>query len=262
MRKAAVIGSPIAHSLSPRLHGYWLKQYQIQGTYEKIEVAPEQLADFVRALPQKYAGCNVTLPHKETILPLMDELDDAARSIGAVNTVVVKGGKCIGYNTDAFGFASSLLEQAPEIVRGHALVLGAGGAAKAVVVALKKLGFAKITITNRSEHKLAAFALPSIPWHEREHVLSNVDLLVNTTSLGMKGQPPLEISLDMLPPHAVVCDIVYKPLETHLLKQASQRGLVVVDGLGMLLWQAVPAFEMFFGLRPQVTDELRREVLA
>ncbi|MCE2926917.1 MAG: shikimate dehydrogenase [Rickettsiales bacterium] len=262
MRRACVIGSPIAHSLSPRLHSYWLKEYGLEGVYEKIEVSPDALADFIRTLPERFAGCNVTIPHKEAIKPMLDELDETARAIGAVNTIVIKNGKRIGMNTDAFGFRESLERGAPNMKQNKALLLGAGGAARAAAYALKEMGFTSITISNRSEQKARAITDQTISWPEREEALHDVDLLVNTTSLGMAGQPPLPLSLEKLPDHAVVCDVVYRPLETELLKDAKRRGLQTVDGLGMLLWQAVPAFEAFFGVRPDVTDTLRREVLA
>lgn len=269
-KKAAVLGYPVHHSRSPRLHGYWLKYYNIAGSYEAIEVAPENLATTLKSLPEKgFTGCNLTLPHKEAALAIMDEIDATARMIGAVNTVVVRGGKLCGSNSDVYGFIQNLKQHARLSDYAHkAVILGAGGAARAVLYALLQEGFGDITITNRTQARaqdLAAhFAdnrIRVVGWERRDASLEVAGLLVNTTSLGLSGQPPLELSLAALPTKALVTDIIYSPLITPLLQRASERGNKVVDGLGMLLHQAVPGFEAWFGLRPEVTPELRAVVL-
>ncbi len=264
MARAGVIGWPVAHSLSPIIHQHWLDHYAIAGRYDKYEVPPQELASFLKTQRQEMCGFNVTLPHKETIMPLLDEIDETARAIGAVNTVVCREEKLTGTNTDATGFIAALRQAVPDVRRGKALVLGAGGAARAAVYALRQAGFADIYVANRSPEKAkcltAALGGHAINWQMLEAHLPEVDLLVNTTSLGMQGQPPLVISLAALAPHAVVYDIVYKPKETELLKQARAGGHRIVGGMGMLLHQAAPAFELFFGVRPEVTEALRSKV--
>ncbi len=280
MPLAAVIGWPIDHSLSPVIHNYWLKKYDLIGNYEKIATAPPALAAEIEKLKHIYRGWNVTLPHKEAIIPLLDQLTPTAQAIGAVNCVSVQpNGTLLGDNTDAYGFAENLRQQTArsDWTGKHAVVLGAGGAARAVVYALAQLGFAQITICNRNAARAQQLitALSSArsqgrkpilraednhEWLPSKDLLTRCNLLVNTTSLGMHGQPPLTIDLATLPAHAVVADIVYKPLQTELLKQAAARGLTTVDGLGMLLHQAAPAFEKFFGVKPEVTDELRQHI--
>lgn len=268
-RKACVIGWPVAHSLSPRLHNYWLKKYRIPGSYEAWEIKPENLAKAMNELRGKhFSGCNLTLPHKELVLSLLDSMDDTADSIGAANTIIIKpDGLLHGINTDAYGFIENIRSHASIIHKQKAVVLGAGGAARAIVKALMQEGFRNITLSNRTEKKSIAlarhFAGPCIsePWQRREYSLENADLLVNTTSLGMKGNEPLSIDLSRLPIHAIVCDIVYSPLETDLLNAARARGNPAVDGLGMLIYQAVPAFEAWFGVRPEVTKETREALL-
>jgi shikimate dehydrogenase len=272
MIKACVIGWPIAHSRSPMIHGYWLREHRIDGTYEKIAVRPEEVEDFLRSMKAKgLAGCNVTLPHKEAALRVADEIHPAAREIGAANTLWLSGdGKLHADNTDAYGFMTHLKESAPdlELAGATAMLLGAGGAARAIVYGLQQAGVARILVANRTEARAAALVesfgdgLETVAWDDKETLLADCDLLVNTTSLGMEGQPPLEISLDRLGEDAVVADIVYKPLETPLLAAARERGNVCVDGLGMLLHQAVPGFERWFGVRPEVTPELRELVIA
>lgn len=272
--RAGVIGWPVAHSRSPRLHGFWLKQHGLVGRYDKLPVPPEDLAAFIADLPKEpgFRGVNVTIPHKIAVLPLMAQVDDAARRIGAVNTVVVQpDGSLHGSNTDAFGFIENLKTDAPagwKAANGPAVVLGAGGAARAVIVALLDAGVTELRLVNRSIEKAEALAaefgkaiLP-VAWDERAQALAGANLLVNTTSLGMAGQPPLEIALDDLPPAALVNDIVYSPLVTDLLASAGARGNPVVDGLGMLLHQGRPGFEAWFGVAPAVTPELRDAVLA
>ncbi len=269
-RLAGVLGWPVSHSLSPRLHGYWLQHYGIDGAYLPLGAPGAALERVVRALADLgFRGFNVTLPHKEPMLALCDEVTPEARRIGAVNTVVIDGGRLQGGNSDAFGFAENLRAAAPDwqSAAGPAVVLGAGGAARAVIAALQDLGVPEIRLVNRTEARaealaaaLTAPALPPLrvlPWAERGASLEAAGLLVNTTTLGMAGQPPLDLALDALPAAALVTDIVYAPLETPLLGAARARGNPVVDGLGMLLHQARPGFEAWFGRPPEVTAELR-----
>jgi len=266
MKKAGVIGYPITHSLSPKLHNYWLKKYNIDGEYKAIEVKPEGLADFIKNMAANgYSGVNVTIPHKEAVMEFLYEIDHVAKAIGAVNTIVVKDGKLIGKNTDVAGFAENIKSHI--IGKKKAVIFGAGGAARAVGKALLDLDFSQITIANRTLAKADEVRhqfdnnLEVASWEERSHLLKDADLLVNTTSLGMTGKGELEIDLSLLPTTALVTDIVYNPLITPLLAQAQARGNPTVDGLGMLLHQAVPAFEAWFGVRPVVDDELRKYML-
>jgi len=263
--RAFVIGHPIAHSRSPMLHGYWLKRYGIDGSYEAVDVAPDALGAFFAGFDDAgWVGGNVTVPHKTAVIPHLRHIDEAARAIGAVNTIWREGGDLVGGNTDAAGFLGNLDELAPgwDAETKRTVVLGAGGAARAVVHGLKLRGV-DIAICNRtvaSAEALATYFGTGVTGHGVEALaplLREADLLVNTTSLGMKGQPPLEIDLAPLSPRAIVCDIVYVPLETELLRSARERGNRTVDGLGMLLHQAVEGFEHWFGLRPEVTPELR-----
>jgi len=269
-RLAGVLGWPVSHSLSPRLHGYWLKRYGIDGAYLPLGAAPATLDRVVRALVDLgFRGFNATLPHKESLLTLCDEVTPEARRIGAVNTVVIDGDRLRGGNSDAFGFAENLRAGAVDWqpANGPAVVLGAGGAARAVIAALQDLGVPEIRLANRTEARAAdlaaALEVPELapiriqPWAERDEVLAGAGLLVNTTTLGMAGQPALDLALEALPGTAVVTDIVYAPLETPLLAAARARGNPVVDGLGMLLHQARPGFEAWFGQPPEVTAELR-----
>jgi shikimate dehydrogenase len=271
-RLAGVMGWPVAHSLSPRLHGYWLQHYGIDGAYVPLPVRPERLGSALRALPDLgFAGCNLTVPHKEAALGALDEVAEDARRIGAVNTILVRAdGSLYGWNTDIEGFAQSLIAALPEwsIAGKHAVVLGAGGAARAVVAAVQNLGAEEVVILNRTRERAEALAtdlggaIRPLAWERRSEALSQAALLINTTTLGMLGKPPLSIDLAPLPTDAVVADIVYAPLETPLLAEARRRGHRVVDGLGMLLYQAVPGFEAWFGRRPEVTPALRDFVLA
>lgn len=270
-KTAGVMGWPISHSLSPVLHGYWLSQLGIDGAYVPMAVAPEALGEAVRALPKLgFAGANVTVPHKEAVRSFIDRETDTARRIGAVNTLIcAEDGTVTGDNTDAFGFISHLYSAAPawSAVAGSAVVLGAGGAARAVVDALKEAGVTSILISNRTPEKAQALAehfgagVEAVSWAERSDVLSDAMLLVNTTTLGMTGKAPLEIDISGLPNEATVYDIVYSPLETDLLQAAKARDLVAVDGLGMLLHQARPGFAAWFGPMPEVTDDLAAHVL-
>ena len=269
---AGVMGWPVAHSRSPAIHGHWIRQYGLNGNYVLLPVQPEHLGDAVRGLRALgFAGCNLTIPHKVAALALVDRVDPLAARIGAVNTLVVEqDGTLAGYNTDAYGYIQSLLDAQPHwrADAGPITVLGAGGAARAILVALAERGAKEIRLCNRSLDKAQALAaefgapIRAIPWEQRADALADCALLVNTTSLGMKGQTPLEISLDQLPQHALVSDIIYVPLETPLLAAARARGHVAVDGLGMLLNQARPAFEHWFGVRPELTPELRRLIEA
>ncbi|HWG79016.1 MAG TPA: shikimate dehydrogenase [Stellaceae bacterium] len=266
------MGWPVAHSRSPLLHGFWLKQHGIAGAYELLPVPPEDLETALRGLAaQGFAGCNLTVPHKQAALAIVDHVDGTAARIGAVNTIIVRrDGALEGRNTDAFGFRENLRAAQPawRASAGPAAVLGAGGAARAVVAALLDDGAPEIRLVNRSRDHAAALAaalggpITVIDWSRRAAVLGDTALLVNTTSLGMAGRPPLDLALDALPKTAVVNDIVYAPLETPLLEAARRRGNPVVDGLGMLLHQARPAFAAWFGVTPDVTLALRQAVAA
>ncbi len=278
--RAAVLGWPVSHSLSPRLHGYWLRELGINGTYRAIAVEPEKFTDKLRALAAEgYKGFNVTVPHKEAALMAADEVDAEARRIGAVNTIVIgRDGRLRGSNTDGYGFIENLranpagLDAAAIIAGGPAVVLGAGGAARSVVAALDGAGAPEIRLVNRTAAKARALAddihrekgaaISILSWPERETALIGASLLVNTTVLGMTGRPALEIDLDNLPPGALVTDIVYTPLITPLLAAAAERGNPVVDGLGMLIHQARPGFNAWFGAWPEITPGLREDILA
>lgn len=265
MIRACVIGWPISHSRSPLIHGYWLRQLGIDGSYTRQPVEPSSLADFISGLDTAgYAGCNVTIPHKEAVFGLVTRADDTTERLGAVNTVFRRGGTTFGTNTDGEGFISSLHHTAPGLSLSgkRAMVLGAGGASLAVVNAILEQGAAEVAVANRTlekaellGHRFGKRVLP-LAWNEATDQLGECSLLVNTTSLGMKGQPALEFDLARLPGDAVVTDIVYTPLRTRLLEDAAARGNVVVEGLGMLLHQAVRGFSLWFGVTPQVTQEL------
>ena len=265
-RLAGVMGWPVAHSRSPRIHGYWLEEKGIDGAYLPLAVRPEALDAALAALPALgFLGCNLTAPHKEAALARMDSLSETARRIGAVNTVTVEDdGALRGDNTDGFGFISHLRQEAPGWEPASPVtVLGAGGAARAVVNALSAAGVAEIRLLNRSGARAAALAEEAgdtarpLPWGQREEALDGCGLLVNTTTLGQVGKPALDLALDRLPADAVVYDLVYAPLETDLLKSARARGHVTVDGLGMLVHQARPGFAAWFGAEAEVTVALR-----
>jgi shikimate dehydrogenase len=269
---AAVMGWPVGHSLSPRLHGHWLRRHGVDGAYVPLAVPPDCLAQALRALPALgFRGCNLTIPHKEAALALVDRATPLASRIGAVNTVVVEpDGTLSGDNTDGFGFLASLAAGAPRwrADAGPAVLLGAGGAARAVAVALLEAGAPEVRLLNRTPDRAGRLAsaldgpVVAVAWAERTAALAGATLLVNTTSLGMAGQPPLVLVLDALPRTALVTDVVYTPLVTPLLAVARARGNPVVDGLGMLLHQARPGFRAWFGPDPAVDDELRAVVLA
>ena len=266
--RAGVIGWPVAHSLSPRIHRFWLAEHGIDARYEAVVVPPDWLEDAVgRFRVGGWAGFNVTAPHKEAIIPLLDRVDATAQAIGAVNTVVAIGdGKFEGRNTDALGFLASLRAERAVRTERPAAVLGAGGAARAILAALMEAGQKEIRIANRNrgraEQLAETFPATVCDWDGRELMLEDAGLLINTTSLGMEGQPPLEIDLKRLPVTATVTDIVYRPLETRLLSDARARGNFVVDGLGMLLHQAVAGFAAWYGVTPMVTPALRTHLLA
>jgi len=268
---AGVCGWPIRHSRSPRIHNYWLKQYGIDGVYVPLAIPPDRAMEAIRMLPALgIRGLNVTVPNKEEAYKAMDEVDRWAQRMKAVNTVMVRDGILYGANTDAFGFMESLREAIPDwrAEAGPAVILGAGGAARAIVAGLQDAGAPEIRIANRTPERAAAirdeFGKPVRPvlWDQRADILEDASLVVNTTSLGMEGQPPLDLELAKLPPDAVVYDIVYVPLETPLLAAARARGNPAVDGLGMLLHQARPGFREWFGTDPVVDQALRDHVLA
>jgi shikimate dehydrogenase len=271
MRRAFVCGHPIAHSRSPLIHGHWLEELGITGSYERIDVAPADFRDFLSNIGRRgFAGGNVTIPHKEAAFRCVDKRDRDAEAIGAVNTVWLdEDGVLCGGNTDAYGFAANLDDKAPQWGEGsRAIVLGAGGAARAVVHALKERGYGDIRLVNRTLPRAGQLAarfgtgVSAHGWESVADLLRDADLLVNTTSLGMKGAPGLDIDLQPLPAHAVVAEIVYVPRETMLLKAAKTRGLATAEGLGMLLHQAVPGFERWFGRRPTVSEALRKRIVA
>jgi shikimate dehydrogenase len=272
VKRACVIGWPVEHSRSPVIHRYWLKLYGLEGAYQKEAVPPEALKGFLRTLGERnYVGANVTLPHKEAALGLVDSADRAAEAIGAVNTLWLDAeGTLHASNTDAYGFITHLTKEAPDWNKGlrPVVVLGAGGAARAILYALIEGGASKILLLNRTADRAQALAkgfgarVTAVPWEDRNKALGGCGLLVNATSLGMTGRPPLDIDLAALPGDAVVADIVYSPLETPLLAAARAKGNPIVDGLGMLLHQAVPGFARWFGIRPEVTAELRAHVTA
>jgi shikimate dehydrogenase len=271
---AGIMGWPVTHSRSPALHNFWIDEHAIDGAYVPLAVRPEHLGQALRALPALcFRGCNLTLPHKQAALAIVDKVDPLARRIGAINTIVVMpDGSLEGRNTDAFGFRENLRERAPDWTpsAGPAVVLGAGGGARGVIAALIEARAEEIRIVNRtlaraervaSDLAAATTRVTSYPWNDMAWALRDAGLLVNTTSLGMNGEPELEIDLAPLPPSAVVADIVYVPLETPLLAAARQRGHRTVDGLGMLLHQGRPGFEAWFGSPVQVTRELRAALL-
>ena len=272
--KAGVIGHPIKHSKSPIIHNYWIEKGRMNGSYEAIDIAPENLkSDIQRLVEEGYAGFNVTIPHKEAVLELCDEVDGNAEICGAVNTVVIKDGKLIGHNTDSFGFLTNIKTAYPDFdfEEGPAVVIGAGGAARAIVSGLIGHRIPEVILVNRTRERAEKIAkdiglgtdlVEVVDWDERNDVLQWANLVVNTTSLGMEGQPALDLNLDALSNDALVNDIVYSPLETDLLKSAKDRGNPTVTGIGMLLHQARPAFYEWFGVMPQVDEELERLVLA
>lgn len=266
---AGVAGWPVGHSLSPALHGHWIAEHRLDAAYVPMAIKPEDFAGALATLPKLgFRGLNVTLPHKEAAFRLVDERDEAAEATGAVNTIVFEAGRALGRNTDVFGFVESLREcGVMSLASKIVVVLGAGGAARAVVAGLLSLGAARVDLVNRTADKarvLSAFfgdRVAVVEWPALPAALAQAALVVNTTSLGMQGQPPLEVDLAALPADAVVADIVYRPLETGLLARAKARGLKTVDGLGMLLHQARPGFAAWFGVEPAVTPALRARLV-
>ncbi|SFR01093.1 shikimate dehydrogenase [Poseidonocella sedimentorum] len=268
---AGVIGDPIAHSKSPRMHRFWLDQLGIDGHYVPLHVKDGDLEAVLRAMPKMgFVGTNVTIPHKETAIKLADEISSAARAIGAANTLTFGAdGRIHADNTDAYGFLANLRQQAPGWAPdGPALLLGAGGAARAVIAALQEAGVGDIRLCNRTraraEDLASAFGagVSVLPWEDTGDAVGDCSLLVNTTSLGMVGKPSLDLALDKLSASTIVSDLVYVPLDTGLLRAAKDKGCTTVDGLGMLLHQGVPGFERWFGARPEVTPALREALLA
>ncbi len=269
---AGVIGSPVAHSKSPRLHGHWLKSYGIQGYYIPMDIAQADLRDVIAALPKAgFVGVNVTIPHKETVLALADVVTDRAALIGAANTLIFrKDGRIHADNTDGYGFIANLRQNAPGWVptAGPAAVIGAGGAARAVIASLIEVGVPEIRLANRTRTRAEAlrqeFGAKVVvhDWVQAGNMLDGATTVVNTSSLGMIGKPEFRVPLDALSPSAVVTDLVYTPLRTRLLDEAAEIGCVTVDGLGMLIHQAAPAFERWFGVRPEVDQAVRDAVLA
>lgn len=271
-RAAGLIGWPVCQSRSPMLHSYWLAQYGIPGAYLPMPVQPGRVEAALRGLPALgFAGCNVTIPHKAEAARLADRVDPVAQRMGAVNLIVVQpDGSLSGFNKDGYGFIENLRDGCPDWRgdAGPAVVLGAGGGARSVVVSLLEEAAPEIRLINRTRDRAADLAaefgpaVQALDWAERDRALAGAALLVNTTNQGMTGQAPLDLRLDDLPPGALVCDIIYNPLQTPLLIAARARGNPTVNGLGMLLHQARPAFEAWFGVRPDITPELRAAIEA
>jgi len=269
---AGVMGWPVAHTRSPAIHNHWIARYGLKGAYVQLPVQPDRLEAAIRGLPALgFAGCNVTVPHKVNAMRFMDELHPAARRVAAINTIVVQAdGRLLGMNNDGAGYIQSLRDADPAWRgdAGPALVLGAGGAARAIVVALLDEGVPELRITNRTLERAQALAeafgdrVKVVPWAERNEAMAGVSLLVNTTTQGMHGQAPLDVAMAALPAAAMVSDAIYIPMETPLLAQARLRGHRTVNGLGMLLNQARPAFQSWFGVLPEITPELRAAVQA
>ena len=269
---AGVMGWPVAHTRSPAIHNHWIAHYGLKGAYVQLPVQPQNLEAAIRGLPALgFAGCNITEPHKVNAMQLMDTLHPAARRIAAINTVVVQAdGSLMGVNNDGIGYIQSLRDAKPDWRGdvGPALVLGAGGAARAIVVALLDEGVPEVRLCNRTQDKAQALKdafgdrVTVIPWAERNSAMAGVRLLVNTTTQGLHGQPALDVVLDDLPAEALVSDAIYIPLETPLLAAARQRGHQTVNGLGMLLNQARPAFQAWFGVSPEITPGLLAAVQA
>ena len=269
---AGIMGMPVFQSRSPIIHNYWIKKHNIKGAYGHFPVQIDNVETAIRGLSALgLAGCNITQPHKLMAMKMMDELTPLAKRIGAINCIVVQpDGSLHGFNNDGFGYIQSLKDVNPawRADAGPITVIGAGGAARAVVISLLDQGATEIRLINRTRAKAEELAAadPSVvktyDWSERNAALEGAAMLVNTTNQGMYGQPPIEITLDALPKTAMVSDLIYIPLETPLLAAAKARGHVTSNGLGMLLNQAIPAFEAWFGVKPEITDELRKAVLA
>lgn len=272
MKKACVIGWPITHSRSPLIHGYWLRRHGIDGSYTRVPVKPEEARDFLRGLGDAgYAGCNVTVPLKEIAFEIADEKDRSAVAVGAANTIWVEDGRICAANTDTYGFMTHLERSAPAWSRSDkpVLILGAGGAARAIVYGFLETGVGRIVVANRTLARAEALAahfgprVVALEWDKRAEAARAAGIIVNTTTIGMKGEGSLDLNLAGITDlRTVVADIVYVPLETQLLAEARAHGLVTVDGLGMLLHQAAPGFARWFGVMPEVTDELRQRIVA
>jgi shikimate dehydrogenase len=269
---AGVMGWPVAHSRSPVIHNHWIAQYGLRGSYVLLPVQPENFEQAIRGLPALgFAGCNVTIPHKVNAMKMMDYVDPVAQAMGAINTIVVQAdGSLHGFNNDGYGYIQSLRDAQPSWRgdAGPALVLGAGGAARAIVLSLLNEGAPEVRLVNRTRAKAQALAdefgarVKVYDWAERNDAMAGVALLVNTTNQGMHGQPDLEVKLDALPAQALVSDAIYIPLETAFLKAARERGHTTVNGLGMLLNQARPAFNAWFGVMPEITPALHQAIAA
>jgi shikimate dehydrogenase len=273
LTKAFVTGFPVKHSRSPLIHGHWLKQFGIAGSYAAVEVAPADFAAFVADLKDGssgFAGGNVTIPHKETAFALADEPDELASELGAANTLYLRDGRLNATNTDGYGFLNNLDDRIPgwDSAKNNAVILGAGGASRAVIQALRDRGFGAVHVLNRTEargQELADRFGPRVhagPMTALAERLAGADLFVNTTSLGMDDSGAIDIDFTVMRSNALVTDIVYVPLITPILAQAQAQGMKIADGLGMLLHQAVPGFEKWFGRRPEVTPELRATIIA
>lgn len=276
MKRALVIGYPVAQARSPLLHGFWLREYGIAGEYGREEVKPEDVATFLQALPARgFAGCNVTIPNKEAAFQACTRTTARAAALGAVNTIWFEDGEIWGDNTDGLGFVAHLDAVHPgwDTTNQRILLLGAGGGARGLAMPLLERKPMRLAFSNRSEDRLGKLVadlqvvapeapVDILPWDAKDAALADFDLVINTTSLGMQGKEPLALDLSRLPAHAIVADIVYVPLETPLLASAKARGLKTLDGLGMLLHQAVPGFEKWFGRKPAVTEALRAHIVA
>jgi shikimate dehydrogenase len=267
VKRACVMGWPISHSLSPRLHEHWLKKYGINGSYTPMAIQPMHLKNALDLLKDRgYAGCNLTMPMKEMALPLMDEHDESCLFSGAINTVVITNGKLRGFNSDGFGFVESLRAQIPGWDGTRVVVIGTGGAARGIIVSLRAAGAKDFILVNRTKEKaekiVKQFSLSAeiFPWEERASALRDATLLINCTSLGMTDEPGLNLDLSLLPQTAGVADIVYRPLITPLLTAAKKRGNPVAEGLPMLLHQGRLGFEHWFGQDPEVTTDLYNEI--
>lgn len=271
MKRACVIGWPVEHSRSPMLHGYWLKKYGIDGAYTKEAIAPEGVSDFLRSLDANgFVGCNVTVPHKVAAFALADQREPSADAVSAANTLWLSDGKLIAANTDTYGYMTNLGLQAPgwDQRKAPISILGSGGAARAIVYGFLNAGVGEIRLFNRTRARAETLAqqfgprVRAFDWSERERGSRDSAVLVNATTIGMNGAGTLDIDFGGFDPGCVVSDIVYVPVETELLHNAKCCGLRTVDGLGMLLHQGVPGFENWFGVRPEVTDELRGILVA
>jgi shikimate dehydrogenase len=271
MKRACVIGWPIEHSRSPIIHGYWLRKYGIDGTYTRKAVRPQDIAEYLRDLGKHgYVGCNVTVPHKEIAYEVAEEADESARVVEAANTLWIEHGRLWAANTDTYGYMTYLSEKVPDwrASDGPVCILGAGGAARAIVYGFLEAGVDNIRLFNRTRGKAEIIArqfgerVKVHDWEDRAKATRNASVLVHTTTIGLGGKGSLDIDFADFDRRTIVSDIVYVPLETEFLAGAAQHGLRTVDGLGMLLHQAVPGFEKWFGVRPEVTDELRALVVA